>query len=215
MFKPVVGYEGIYEVSDDGVIKRVNRNKSIQSSNQFGKGYLEYVRKQKELILKPRIVNKYLTVALFKDGKYKYYRVHRLVAEAFIPNPHNKPQVNHKNANKLDNRVENLEWATAKENTQNAIKLGLRDDNINYFKRKVIMMSLDYKIIAVKDCSREMAEYLKQNFGIESNLETIARSIRQACKCNEIGLENLPKKRRCRRITVYGYKFMYLNDYSD
>lgn len=195
-WKDIEDYEGIYQISSHGRVRSF-KNEKIK-------------------ILKPRINDKgYNTACLRKDGKSKYKLVHRLVAEAFIPNPHNKPQVNHKNANKLDNRVENLEWATAKENTQHAIKLGLRDDNINYFKRKVIMMSLDYKIIAVKDCSREMAEYLKQNFGIESNLETIARSIRQACKCNEIGLENLPKKRRCRRITVYGYKFMYLNDYSD
>ena len=59
--------------------------------------------------------NGYLTIHLYRNKKGKCYRVHRLVAIAFIPNPHNKPTVNHINENKHDNRVENLEWATYKE----------------------------------------------------------------------------------------------------
>ena len=67
----------------------------------------------------------YLKVNLYKDGIGSSKRVHRLVAEAFIPNPDNKPDVNHKNGNKHDNRVDNLEWVTKSENMKHAYQTGL------------------------------------------------------------------------------------------
>ena len=67
----------------------------------------------------------YAYVGIHKDGAQKKIHVHALVAMAFIPNPENKSEVNHKNGNKSDNRVENLEWATASENRQHALKTGL------------------------------------------------------------------------------------------
>jgi len=69
----------------------------------------------------------YQSVVLCKNGVMKNYRVHRLVAEAFIPNPDNKPHVNHINGDKTDNRVENLEWVTQSENMQHAYSSGLRN----------------------------------------------------------------------------------------
>lgn len=74
--------------------------------------------------LKPLIdINGYLTIDLFKNGKRTNKKVHRLVAETFIPNPENKPQVNHKNGNKKDNRIENLEWATSAENNLHSYRV--------------------------------------------------------------------------------------------
>lgn len=71
-------------------------------------------------------VDGYLHVYLYNNGKRTTANIHRLVAEAFIPNPNNLPQINHKDTNKQNNHIDNLEWCTAKENTQHAIKNGLR-----------------------------------------------------------------------------------------
>ena len=77
----------------------------------------------------------YVKVDLYKNGIARRERVHRLVSNAFIPNPENKPQVNHKNGNKLDNAVSNLEWATPKENMQHASANNLVNRIPNYGMR--------------------------------------------------------------------------------
>ena len=68
----------------------------------------------------------YMHITLYKNGKRKSEKVHRLLAQAFLPNPENKPQVNHINGDKANNNLENLEWVTAKENIQHAFKIWLR-----------------------------------------------------------------------------------------
>jgi transposase len=100
-WKPVINYEGIYEVSENGDVKRI-----AKTNNQYGVGH----------ILKHNIINGYAHVQLHKDSKVKSMRVHRLVAMAFIENTLNKPQVNHIDGNKLNNHISNLEWCTASEN---------------------------------------------------------------------------------------------------
>ena len=74
----------------------------------------------------------YLQCKLCKDGKYKTIRVHRVVASVFIPNPNNLPEVNHKDCNRNNNHVENLEWSTHKENVAYSTNLGHYKDNWNY-----------------------------------------------------------------------------------
>jgi hypothetical protein len=96
-WKDVLGYEGLYQVSSLG---NVRRNNKIRKLN----GY------------------RYYRMDLYKDTICKVYLVHRLVALAFIPNPDNKPEVDHINKNRIDNRIENLRWVTSKENKETAIK---------------------------------------------------------------------------------------------
>ena len=118
-WKPINGYEGAYEISSEGRVRSLGR---YQNCVHNGKEF------RKERIMKLYLSEwKYLTVSLCKNSKHKSFQVHRLVAEAFIPNPENKEEVNHKNGNKTDNRLANLEWTTKSENAVHAHRvLGVR-----------------------------------------------------------------------------------------
>ena len=111
-WKPIKDYEGIYEVSNYGRVKSLER--VIYNSGTKNGLYTIH-----EKIIKQRINKKrhgYCELSLHKNGKEKRFKVHRLVAEAFIPNPNNLPEVNHIDGNKENNHASNLEWCTSKEN---------------------------------------------------------------------------------------------------
>lgn len=102
--RDVVGYEGLYSIDIFGNVIRLSDNKEMkQQMNKFG----------------------YVNVSLSKNGKQKQHKIHRLIANAFIPNPQNKEQVNHIDGNKAHNVVWNLEWTTSKENNIHASNTGL------------------------------------------------------------------------------------------
>lgn len=131
IWKPIEGYEN-YEVSNIGRVRSLN-----------------YHRTGKEKILIPVLFKYYLGVNLYKNGKMKCCKIHRLVAQAFIHNPDNLPCINHKNENKTDNRVENLEWCTV---GYNLIYSNIHIKGANASKKKlskpVIQFTLDGKFVA-------------------------------------------------------------------
>ena len=113
-WRPVVGYEGFYEVSSLGRVRSLDR--IVEYSN--GARHLH----QGQFLSPTKDKCGYLVVHLYKDGKRTDKKVHRLVAQAFIPNPRNLPEVNHKNEVKNDNRVENLEWISHLDNNNYGTK---------------------------------------------------------------------------------------------
>ena len=120
IWRPIEGYEGLYEVSNTGIVRSLDR---YDSNNHFLKGRILKLCADKD---------GYLNVGLCLGNKEKKYKVHRLVAQAFIPNPDNLPQVNHKDEVKTNNRVENLEMCNAKYNSN----YGSRKDRVRDTKIK-------------------------------------------------------------------------------
>ena len=136
VWRDIKGYEGLYQVSNYGRIKSL-----------YGWNGKEYIIRER--ILRPcKSRDKSSTysrsiVKLIKDQKRKNYKVHRLVAQAFIPNPENKPQVNHIDGNPLNNNVNNLEWCTDRENKEHAIENGLKVNRINTIDRDTMLELLN------------------------------------------------------------------------
>lgn len=174
-WRDIKGYEGLYQVSNYGRVKS-----------------LDYNHTGEERILKPvrlamKSGNAYYQVHLCKDGKTNSKRVHRLVAQAFIPNPNGLPDINHKDENGLNNRVDNLEWCTHKYNCNYGTRNGrIKQKMINGKTSKpVYQYSIDGKLIK---------EWTSLN---EIERQT-GYSCAHICKC-------------CsgERKTAYGYKWSY------
>ena len=140
IWRDVVGYERLYHVSNFGRVKSFHNGKTI--------------------IRKPALSNGYLKVSLCKDGSIRTHKIHTLVARAFIPNPKDKPFVNHIDADKTNNCVRNLEWTTQTENMQHASRMGLlkhrglkgsdnpsskfSDEDIRYIRENCILGSKEF-----------------------------------------------------------------------
>ena len=156
IWKPVKGYEGLYEISNLGRVKSLSRIRPNGMNCLY-----------KERILKKQI-NKggYHKVALLKnEGKSKLCSVHRLVAEAFIPNPLNKPCVDHINMIKTDNFVSNLRWVTWKENINNPLTLiyksKLSKGGKNAMAIPIVSVDCISGEIKYYDCSKDALPELK------------------------------------------------------
>lgn len=152
IYKPINGYEGKYMISNLG---------NVMS--------LDYQNTRRAKVLTPvKHHDGYLFVHL---GKNKIKMVHTIVAETFIPNPEGKKFVNHIDGNKQNNVVKNLEWVTAKENVNHAIRTGLRNPD-NYYRamgservnsRKVLQYSKDGTLIKQWDCISDAARFIGCN----------------------------------------------------
>lgn len=162
IWKDVKGYEGLYIVSNFGNVKSLDRYMN-------NKHHTKTLKKGK--LLKNSLIKKtgYLRVTLSNKGKYISKSVHRLVAEAFIPNPNNYPQINHIDEDKQNNRADNLEWCTALYNnnygnhSKNISKT--RTKNKKGFK-KVFQYNKKMEIICIYNSTREVG----RKYNVSNNI---------------------------------------------
>lgn len=186
-WKEIEGFEGYYQISSFGRVKSVERY--IQQKDGMKRPY-----KIPEKILKPKMkYNGYLGVGLAMGGKVQNSLIHRLVAAAFIPNPDGLPEVNHKNEDKKDNRVENLEWCSVSYN--NCYGTRLERTKRQPHNHPVVMFDIDGKKLLTFQSVNEAARHLITIGKAAVSKKVTANNIRQTC-------QHLHK-------TAYGYQWEF------
>ena len=171
IWKDIPEYKGKYQISNLGNIRYVGKTKLIkQQINKDG----------------------YFIVSLRIGKTKKTYRVHRLVAQVFIPNLLNKPQINHKDGIKTNNCVDNLEWVDAKENIEHAYKIGI----YNPYQHSMAMNKYKKKVIKIKD-GIIVAQY---------------DSLSMASKQNNVSKQSIYSAIKNPNYTCIGFKWKYVGD---
>lgn len=182
-WKDIKGFEGQYKISNMGRVWSVSR--TVRIGGKTG------TCQTKDLIMKQITDAKgYKRVCLNENGKTKFKPIHRLVAEAFIPNKEGKPQVNHKDGDKTNNNVNNLEWCTNSENQKHAYRLGLNKVTGRAGRSK----------IAVKQISNK------------NEIVAIHCSLNEACRVTGVYAQNIRKVLLGIRKTAGGYKWERVGD---
>ena len=175
-WRDILGYEGQYMVSDQGRIKSLERKVK----------YSHGERTIPEQIKKTDNLRGYQKVLLWNGGVSKHYQVHRLVAQAFIPNPDNLPQVNHKDENPSNNTVENLEWCSAKYNCNYGTAIKRRAEKQG---KPILCVELNKVFLSVGEAERWIGK------------DNAQRNLWLCCN----------KKRK----TAYGYHWQYVGDENE
>lgn len=184
ILKDIEGYEGLYQVSNLGYIRALDKividttGKKQQKYGCILKGWID--------------ASGYLMVGLYKNNSRKVVKVHRIVAKYFIPNPENKREVNHIDRDKLNNCVTNLEWVTPKENMKHLEN----NFGFDFGRKKIVMMDTEGEILAYFDSITEAGRYLK----LPVNKKT-----------GKINSTLITRVVKAGKGTAYGYKWSYLN----
>ena len=177
----IIGYENEYQINQFGEIRTLKDSPKLKKYD----------------VLKPQISkrNGYVYQMLYKNGKEKLLRVHRLVAMAFLPNPNNLPQVNHKDGNKQNNSVDNLEWCEQSDNMKHAYKNGLQIPSEN--QRKAIINT--NKLKQKKVCQIKDGEVINTFSGIS-----------EASRQTKISISCISRCCNLKRKSTNGYEWRFL-----
>ena len=195
VWKDIVGYEGLYQVSNLGRVKSLPRARKCYADRQYI---------SKERILKGRPNSKgYLRVQLKNGGKLERRFLHRLVAEAFIPNPSNKKEVNHIDCVPTNNTAENLEWTTHQENILWAVRCG-RFKHLKEERSKLGKLLIEKAREAVK---RKVC-LINEN----GDVIKVYNTLTEACKEYRLDNGSLTKCCQGKQKTCGGYRWRYDND---
>lgn len=161
IWKPIVGYKGAYEISNMGRVKSLDRYDSL---GHFREGEIKTLTKDK---------NGYLYVSLWKDGKQKVYKVHRLVATHFIPNPSKLPMINHKDENPSNPIYTNLEWCDSKYNQNYGTINERRGKSLS---TSILQYDLNMNLLKTWGSMKEAANELSINY---QNISKCCRGVRK------------------------------------
>lgn len=155
IWKDVVGYEGLYQVSNLGRVKSYAHIVRCRNG----------IRIQPSKVLSNCFDGKYFHVTLFRNNKRNICLVHRLVAVAFIPNPNNKKTINHIDGVKTNNKVDNLEWNTYSENIKHAFRLGLNHSNGGNTAKAILSYDLNGNFVKEYKSTNDAARKLHLSTG--------------------------------------------------